>query len=168
MNRVRSLRSSVLPALAVLSVALAACGVTPAEQGAAPRVLVNVDENGVALQGYDPVAYFTDGKPVKGRAEINATHEGAIYHFASAEHRAMFVDDPAHYAPQYGGYCGYAASINKISPIGPEWFQVIDDRLILQHNKKAWTLWNEDLPGNIVKADANWPGLVSRHGTASP
>lgn len=133
----------------------------------APRVLVNRDKNGLALEGYDPVAYFTDGKPVKGNPSHATRRNGAVYQFASAEHKATFDADPTRYEPQYGGYCGYAASINRLSPISPEWFQVIDGRLILQHNKKAWDLWNKDLAGNIVKADANWPGLVTRHGTVA-
>jgi len=68
-------------------------------------------------------------------------------------------------APAYGGYCGYAASIDRLSPISPEWFQIIDDRLILQHNKKATDKFNADQKGNIVKADQNWPGLVVRNGS---
>ena len=132
----------------------------------APRVLVNRDRSGLALEGYDPVAYFTDGKPVQGDPQYTTRRSGALYQFASAEHKALFDADPAHYEPQYGGYCGYAASINRLSPVSPEWFQVLDGRLILQHNKKAWDLWNADLAGNIVKADANWPGLVARHGSA--
>ena len=129
-------------------------------------VLVNRDKDGLAIQGYDPVAYFDAGKPVKGDAAFRTRHGGAIYQFASKQHQEMFEADPDKYTPQYGGYCGYAASINKLSPISPEWFQVLDGRLILQHNEKAWNLWNKDLQGNIVKADANWPGLVARNGMA--
>ena len=129
-------------------------------------VLVNRDKDGLALQGYDAVAYFEVGKPVKGDAAFRTRHGGAIYQFASKRHQEMFEADPEKYTPQYGGYCGYAASIDKLSPVIPEWFQVLDGRLILQHNEKAWNLWNKDLEGNIVKADANWPGLVARNGAA--
>jgi hypothetical protein len=144
--------------VAVVIAAVAATGLALADDDSragdpnATRVLVNRDKNGLALSGYDPVAYFTDGKPVMGDARY------------ASKRKAMFDADPVRYEPQYGGYCGYAASINRLSPISPEWFQIIDGRLILQHNKKAWDLWNEDLAGNIVKADANWPGLVDRHG----
>jgi YHS domain-containing protein len=120
---------------------------------------INIDKNGLALQGYDPVAYFTDGKPIKGSPEFKATHEGATYQFASAAHRDLFNQLPAKYEPQFGGFCGYAASINKLAPIEVEYFQVLHDRLILQHNKKAWDLWHKDVEGNLKKADAKWPQL---------
>lgn len=121
--------------------------------------VVNIDKNGLALQGYDPVAYFTNGKPVKGSPEFTANYKGATYQFASAEHRERFNQTPAKYEPQFGGFCGYAASINKLAPIEVDKFQVLHDRLILQHNKKAWDLWQKDVEGNLKKADANWPTL---------
>jgi YHS domain-containing protein len=121
--------------------------------------VVNIDKNGLALQGYDPVGYFTDGKPVKGSPEFTVSYKGATYQFASAEHREMFQQNPARYEPQFGGFCGYAASINKLAPIEVDKFQVLHDRLILQHNKKAWDLWQKDVEGNLKKADANWPTL---------
>ena len=130
------------------------------------KVLVSKDNAGVALQGYDPVAYFTDNKPVKGTAKFSATHEGATYYFASAEHRDLFKGSPEKYVPAFGGYCGYAASINRLSPISPEVFQIIDGRLILQHNQRALDKWNADVPGNVVLADKNWSGLVERNGTS--
>ena len=121
--------------------------------------VVNIDKNGLALQGYDPVAYFTDGKPVKGSPEFTATYKGATYQFASTEHKQLFEKSPAKYEPQFGGFCGYAASINKLAPIEVKYFQVLHDRLILQHNKKAWDLWHKDVEGNLKNADANWPTL---------
>ncbi len=147
-------------------VVLAACSSGRAEsvEGDGPRVLVNVDRAGVALKGYDPVAYFTQNQPVKGDARWSSSYNGGIYHFSSAEHKAMFDAEPMRYEPQFGGYCGYAASINKVSDIGPEWFEILDGRLVLQHNAKAWRLWHEDVAGNLIKADSNWPGLIEREG----
>jgi len=121
--------------------------------------VVNINKNGLALQGYDPVGYFTDGKPVKGSPEFTATYKGATYQFASAQHRDTFNQSPQKYEPQFGGFCGYAASINKLAPIEVEYFQVLRDRLVLQHNEKAWKLWHQDIEGNLKKADANWPTL---------
>ena len=121
--------------------------------------IVNIDKNGFALQGYDPVAYFTDGKPVKGSPQFTASYKGATYQFASAEHKQLFEKSPAKYEPQFGGFCGYAASIDKLAPVEVEYFQVLHDRLILQHNKKAWELWHKDVEDNLKKADANWPTL---------
>lgn len=128
------------------------------------KLLVNVDDTGLALQGYDPVAYFTVGKPVKGDARFRSAYRGAVYHFSSAEHKRMFEQDPAKYEPQFGGFCGYAASIHKVSPISVEFWEIIDGRLVLQHNQKAWDLWHKDVPGNLVKADRNWLDLSEQHG----
>lgn len=127
--------------------------------GGFAKEALNVDENGLALQGYDPVGYFTDGKAMKGSPEFTATYQGGTYQFASAEHKALFEKSPAKYSPQFGGFCGYAASINKLAPIMPEFFQVLHDRLVLQHNEKAWGLWHQDVEGNLKKADVNWPAL---------
>ncbi len=132
------------------------------------KLLVSRDKNGVALQGYDPVAYFTDGKPVPGNPSHTSLHRGAIYQFASAEHKTLFDASPEKYAPAFGGYCGYAASIDRLSPISPEYFQILGGRLVLQHNQKALDLWNADLDANLAKADANWPGLVARNGSGGP
>jgi YHS domain-containing protein len=128
--------------------------------------LVNVDAGGRAVLGHDVVAYWTDKKPVLGSERFQSKHDGATYLFASAEHKATFDAAPAEYTPQFGGYCGYAASIDKLSPIDPAFWEIIDGRLVLQHNQKAWDLWHEDLAGNLVKADANWPGLVERNAVA--
>ena len=121
--------------------------------------VVNIDKTGLALQGYDPVGYFTDGKPVKGSTEFTADYKGARYQFASAQHRDTFKETPEKYAPQFGGFCGYAASINKLAEIEVDYFQVLHDRLILQHNNKAWDLWHKDVDGNLKKAETNWPAL---------
>lgn len=128
------------------------------------KSLVLKNKQGLALEGYDPVAYFTDNKPTKGSAKFSSEYDGASYRFASAEHKTLFDTNPAKYAPAYGGFCGYAASIDRLSPVSPEWFQIEDGKLILQHNKQAFDLFNKELKGNVVKADANWPGLVARNG----
>jgi YHS domain-containing protein len=120
---------------------------------------INIDQNGLALQGYDPVAYFTDNKPAKGDPKFTATYKGGTYQFASVAHKETFAKNRAKYAPQFGGFCGYAASINKLAPIQVEYFQVLHGRLVMQHNEKAWKLWLEDVQGNLKKADANWPEL---------
>jgi YHS domain-containing protein len=129
------------------------------------KVLVLKNKDGAAILGYDAVAYFTDNKAVKGSSRFQSEYEGAHYYFATAEHKAAFDSMPTKYAPAYGGYCGYAASIDRLSPISPEWFQIVDGKLILQHNKKAYDLFNKELSDNVRKADKNWPGLVIRNGT---
>lgn len=124
--------------------------------------LVNTDGDGVIAEGYDVVAYFTDGKPVKGDPNITKLYKGGIYHFATEEHKQLFGDNPEKYAPQYGSFCAYAVSRNRLRPIDPQYFQIIDGRLMLQHSKQALDLFSEDIPGNVVKADQFWPGLVEK------
>lgn len=128
------------------------------------KVLLNLDQHGLAIEGYDPVAFFTDSKPVKGDPAYRSQRGAAVYQFASAEHKALFDANPEKYEPQFGGWCAYAASIDTLSPIDPMFWEIRDGRLLLQHNQKAWDLWHEDAAGNLVKADKNWPGLVAREG----
>ena len=116
----------------------------------------NLSFHGVAIQGYDPVAYFTQGKPVPGNPDITASHDGAIYQFASPEHKAAFEVDPARYAPQYGGYCAYAAAQGAKAAIEPEQFTIVDDKLYLNFNADVRDRWNQDRAGYISKADAYW------------
>ena len=164
--------STKIAGAALLGLLLASCSdiahrPVPSIVAGAPmqgRFLVNVDADGVALQGYDPVGFFHDNHPVKGDPSHQSAYRGAIYRFASAENQGEFERDPAKYEPQFGGFCGYAASIDTISPIDVNYFQILDGRLVLQHNAKAWKLWNEDVAANLRKADANWPGLVAENG----
>ena len=125
--------------------------------------LVNLNDKGVIIEGYDPVSYFTDNKPVKGSEQFSAKYEGAAYWFASSEHAEMFKKDPQKYAPQYGAFCGYAVSIGKLRPVDPTIYQIENGRLILQHTREAFDLFNKDLNGNTTKADKNWPGIVEAH-----
>jgi YHS domain-containing protein len=157
----KTMRKYILSFIAVVW----AGGTAFADQTLDHKVLVLKTRDGLAVQGYDTVAYFTDNKPVKGSPKFSAEFEGTKYFFVSAEHKALFDANPAKYAPAYGGYCGYAASIDRLSPISPEWFQIIDGKLILQHNKKAYDKFNADLKSNVLKADENWPGLVARNGS---
>src|SRR5258708_37120233 len=110
------MKKSILSLVAVLSLA----GAAFADQTPDHKVLVLKTRDGVAVQGYDTVAYFSNAKAVKGSAKFQSEYEGAKYYFVSAEHKMLFDANPAKYAPAYGGYCGYAASIDRLSPISPE------------------------------------------------
>lgn len=116
----------------------------------------NLTFQGVAIQGYDPVAYFTEAKPVPGDPDITATHDGAIYRFASAEHRAMFEAAPGRYVPQYGGFCAYGAAQGYNAPVEPEQFTIADGKLYLNYNADVRKRWNGDRASYISKADAYW------------
>jgi len=128
------------------------------------KALLNLDKDGVALQGYDPVAFFTEHKPVKGKMEFKSVDGGATYYFASAETKALFDKEPARYEPAYGGYCAYGVSRNKLVEIDPEAFQVLDGRLLLQYSKGVRADFNKDASGNVAKANGNWPALVEKKG----
>jgi YHS domain-containing protein len=128
------------------------------------KTLVNVDGTGVAIQGYDPVAFFKDNKPVKGDQKFLIKHDGAIYFFATKEHKDLFKENAAKYEPEYGGYCAYGVSKNKLVEIDVDAFQIVDGKLLLQYSKGIRDDFNEDTKGNLAKADANWTGLVAKKG----
>lgn len=120
-------------------------------------VSTGTDDNDVILAGHDAVAYFTESKPVLGSPEYTAEYDGAIYRFASAANRDAFRADPARYAPVYGGYCAYGMTFGKKFQVDGQAFQVVNDRLYVNKDLKVYQTWRKDIPGNIVKADAQWP-----------
>ena len=128
------------------------------------KSLLNLDKSGVAIQGYDPVAFFTDKKPVKGDQKILLKHAGAIYFFTSKEHKDLFKADPAKYEPVFGGYCAYGVSRNKLVEIDVDAFQVVDGKLLLQYSKGVRDDFNADAKANLAKAQVNWPKLVEKKG----
>jgi len=128
------------------------------------KTLVNVDPTGVAIQGYDPVAFFTDNKPVKGGEKNLVKHDGAIYFFATKEHEDLFRGNPAKYEPEFGGDCAYGVSRNKLVEIDVDAFQIVDGKLLLQYSKGVRDDFNADTKGNLAKAGGNWTGLVAKKG----
>lgn len=115
------------------------------------------ERNDLAIEGYDPVAYFTDKRPVKGLPEFRTEFRGETFEFASADHREAFVAGPAKYAPEYGGYCAYGVAKGYKAKIDPEAFSVVRGRLYLNYSEAVRIRWLSDLPGYIRQADANWP-----------
>jgi YHS domain-containing protein len=113
----------------------------------------------VAIEGYDPVAYFTSGKPTKGQSKFSAKWRGASWRFASAKNRDAFKKMPEKYAPQYGGYCAWAVSQGYTAAVDPTAWKVVDNKLYLNYSPGVQATWVEDIPGNIKKANANWPGI---------
>src|SRR5215469_14182373 len=127
---------------------------------ATAKDLLNLDRNGVAIQGYDPVAFFSDNRPIKGNAQFQSEYRGAKYYFISSEHKATFDKDPAKYEPQFGGYCAYGVSHNSRAPIKIEAWQIVSGRLLMQYDLDVKNEFNKDQQGTLKKADQNWPGLV--------
>ena len=112
---------------------------------------------GLAVGGYDTVAYFTMGKPVEGSSEFSVEHNGATWRFASAEHRDLFVANPEKYAPQYGGHCAYAMAKGSLASVVPEAWDIVDGRLFLNYSLGVQKLWRGDRDNFIVAADQEWP-----------
>jgi len=139
------------PVWLLVLLTLAACN-TPA---------INVNRQGVAVDGFDVVAYFTDGDAVKGTAVNSLKWQGATWYFATAAHRDAFRDAPEKYAPQYGGYCAWAVAHGKTAGVDPRnaW-KIVDGKLYLNYDREIQEKWAVDIPGNIAKADRNWPAVV--------
>ncbi|UUX50808.1 hypothetical protein NUH88_03690 [Nisaea acidiphila] len=123
--------------------------------GAAPDV--NIDDKGLALRGYDPVAYFETGNAELGDASHSATIDGTTYHFTSAERREKFLEAPQTYVPNYGGYCAYGVAVGQKFDGDPEVFAVVDGKLYLQLDRATQTLWMSEVEKNIAIADRTWP-----------
>ena len=127
--------------------------------------LVNVSgASKAALSGYDTVAFFTDSKPVNGSPFITAEYQGAIYYFASEEHKKLFTANPEKYAPQCGGFCAYGVGLGKVFPVDINTWQVRNGKLYLNLNADILKEFNADFDGNVAKAENNWPALVKQFG----
>ena len=139
-----------------LALMLAVGGAAAAASAAQPVGEVNVN-GGYAVHGYDVVAYFTAGQPAEGDDRYTAEYEGAQYRFASAEHRDTFKQDPAKYAPQYGGFCAFGTSVGRKFDGDPHAWRIVDGKLYLNLNKSIQAKWLQDTAGYIRGADNNWP-----------
>lgn len=118
------------------------------------------EKEGVAIRGYDAVAYFAEGKAAKGAPEYMAAYKGSTFHFTSAANRDAFIADPAKYAPQYGGFCAFGMAGGYKAAIDPAAFRVIDGKLYLNYNAAVQAKWAADIPGYVGKADARWPEVM--------
>ncbi|NES87114.1 MAG: YHS domain-containing protein [Moorea sp. SIO2B7] len=119
-------------------------------------------ENGIAIKGTDPVAYFRENKPIPGNSNFSYQWGNATWYFKNAENRDLFSSNPEKYAPQYGGFCAWAVSQGYTAPIDPEAWKIVNGKLYLNFNKRVQKQWERDIPGNIAKADQNWPGVLNR------
>lgn len=131
-----------------------------AASAAKPEIFTGLVK-GVAAGGYDTVAYFSAGKPVRGEKQFVTTWKGAAWRFASRDNLEAFEADPAKYAPQYGGYCAYAVSRGYTAKGDPEAWTVVGGKLYLNYSLDVRKTWSEDIPGNIAKANGNWPSVLN-------
>ncbi|MCU7844466.1 MAG: YHS domain-containing protein [Candidatus Thiodiazotropha sp. (ex Monitilora ramsayi)] len=119
------------------------------------------DANDVILAGYDTVAYHTEGKAVPGSEKFTAVYNDAIYQFSSAGNRDLFKGNPEKYAPAYGGYCAYGATLGKKFQVDGKAFEVVDGQLYVNKNQQVYEIWRKDIPDNLSKANEQWPNIVN-------
>jgi hypothetical protein len=122
--------------------------------------LVNADKQGIAIHGYDPVAYFVADKPVPGRPDLAYKWSGATWLFSSTDNRQAFIDDPQRYAPQYGGFCAYAASYGQFADTDPQAWSIVDDKLYLNYSVRVRHTWRPRAAEFIGDADQLWPTMT--------
>ncbi len=125
---------------------------------ASPEVF---NTNGMAIHGYDPLAYFKSGKPVDGKDAHTLKWMGVTWRFSSAKNMAAFERDPRAYAPQYGGYCAYAMSQGAVATTVPEAWTVHEGKLYLNFSTGVRGIWQTDIPGHIAAANEHWPAALS-------
>jgi len=148
----RSLLTALLAALTLL--------ITSATPSVAKDPVYQSFLGGTAINGYDPVAYFDEGRPVEGSSAFTHDWNGATWRFSSAENRDRFAATPEAFAPQYGGYCAWAVSQGYTASTDPEAWKIVDGKLYLNYSKSVQAQWEGDIPGNIAKGDTNWPRVL--------
>jgi len=147
-----------MPGVCVRLVAALAMAFTVWAAEAGAEIRVNAD--GYAINGFDPVAYFTAGRPVKGRHGLSATYKGAKYAFATPENRARFLKNPTKYEPQYGGYCAFGVAYGSKSDIDPEVWEIVDGKLYLLINPGTMSIWKKKKRSYIRTADKAWKSII--------
>ena len=115
------------------------------------------------LSGYDPVAYFTDGKAVRGSGFHVAVWDGVTYVFANDEHKTIFNKNPEKFLPAYGGYCAYGVALGKKFVADPEVWKIVGNKLYLNLDKGIQQKWEKDIPGHILKAENNWDAIKDKN-----
>ena len=157
-------RRVVLAALfAGVLVVAAFSGVSLVSQAREPASLWNVDNANIAILGYDTVAYFTEGRPTRGRSEYEHLWAGARWLFSSAEHRDLFIRDPERYAPQFGAFCSNAMTYGQIATVDPELWTIVDGRLFLNYDEYSHSVFRDNLVRNISKADTHWRKKIEEY-----
>ncbi len=144
----------------ILAALFAIFAVAPASAGtAAPPV--SADASGLAIGGYDPVAFFTQGKALPGKGAFETRYQGATWRFAAAEAHAAFKAAPDRYAPQFGGYCAWAVSQHYLAPGDANFWKIVHGKLYLNFNARAKELWESDQAESIARGHANWPAVLT-------
>ena len=151
----------VLAGTALLTVTLGGL-INPVSADAKAMPVFTGIVKGVAVGGYDPVAYFTLGKPVRGSGGITLAHKGATWRFASKANREAFKANPEKYAPRYGGHCAWAVSQGYTAKGDPKAWKIVGGKLYLNYNRSVQRTWEKNATSNILKANTNWPKLLRK------
>jgi YHS domain-containing protein len=159
-------RLGALAGVVLFAALLSSCGLMKGESGAEAKS-EGVDPiykfaSGLALKGYDPVAYFNDGRAEMGSSEFGYEWRGATWYFVNENNRDLFMHDPEAFAPQYGGYCSWAVSHGYTAKGDPEAWKIVDGKLYVNYNKDVQEKWSQDISGCIKKGDENWPQFLIR------
>jgi hypothetical protein len=161
MSRATLREMLLLLGLFAVATFLANHNVVRAQQSAKPQVFTEFRSK-LALDGYDPVAYFKSGKATKGSPDQAVTWNGATWNFASAENKAAFETSPQDYAPQFGGYCAWAVSQGYTAKGDPNNWRIVGGKLYVNYNASVQRNWEKDMPGHITKGEKNWPVVLSK------
>jgi len=160
MNSIKHFAATLLLGLMAIGPALAAPAINTFGEGGG--YFSDPKRTDTAIRGYDTVAYFTDGKPVKGSDKFVDEWMGAKWKFASQDHLDKFKADPKKYAPQYGGYCAYGIAVGNVVKIEPDQWTVVDDKLYLNYDSDISKKWKQDKAGYIKKADATFDTVIKK------
>lgn len=148
----------------ILLLLLLIAGTTFAQNVEIRKKQYNLESSGLAIQGYDPVAYFTMNKAIEGKKDLSANYNGVTYRFGSKQNKDEFMRNPGRYEPQFGGWCAYAmGKKGEKVEIDPETFKIVDGKLYLFYNKflnNTLKSWNQDEASLKTQADRNWMKFV--------
>ena len=157
----RKIATHVSALFAVAAVAVGMLVVQASDTTAKPRINT-LGLRGVAIKGYDPVAYFSKGAPARGSKQFSLKHAGVEWRFSSAQNKAAFAANPARYMPAYGGYCAYGVSQGYLVKIEPHAWAIKRGRLYLNYNRSVQRTWSKRPGSYIAKANKKWPRLIAR------
>ena len=131
---------------------------TPSIEAVPPEIFT---EESIAIRGADVVAYFTESRYVSGSADYTHEWANATWHFSSPENRDLFAANPEQYAPQYGGFCAWAVAEGYTASVDPNAWEIVDGKLYLNYDARIQRRWQRDIPGNIARANENWPAVLN-------
>jgi len=150
---------SLVALFALGAIALWPAALPVAEAGQEQSVFA---EDGIAIRGYDPVAYFTEGEPVAGSPAHTFEWKGVTWRFVNVGHRERFADNPEMYAPAYGGYCAWAvAAKGELYSIDPHAWRIVDGTLYLNYSDAIQQRWEQDISGFIEQGNERWPQVMA-------